>query len=601
MKRDIKGSAFLIAAGAVLCVWAALKASPYLGGGLPALVEGLEDISSEPFKIVWTGRSLRVTLCSLIIYAAAVTAAAEENRAKRPGTESGSARWGDPKELSRRYRSEDPSMNKIMTENVMIGLDARRHKRNLNTLVIGGSGAGKTRSYVIPNLLQPSKEGGCSFFVLDPKSEILRSVGGLLEKNGYRIRVLDLLNMEKSHSYNPLRYIETDNDVQRLVTNLFKSTQPKKAQAQDPFWDTSGMMLLSALIYYLHYMAPPEEQNFSMVMDLLRAGAIKSETQKQPTPLDKLFEELELKDPGHIAVKYYNSYHSGSPKTLMSIQITLAARLEKFNVEEFASLTVCDEMDLDRMGEEKTAIFAVIPDNDTSYNFLVSILYTQLFQQLFSCADGKYKGSLPVPVHLILDEFANVSLPHEFDKILSVMRSRNVFVSIILQNMAQLKALYEKEWESIAGNCDQLLYLGGNEQQTHEYISRMLGRETIVTESSTKSKGRSGSYSLSTHRAGRELLTPDEVRKLDNSDAIFFMRGEDPVIDRKYDVMRHPNVKYTETGGAAAYEYGRITGCSAVIELIDPKDAVCTEAKDIKTNYVLLSEADLSEKEENQK
>lgn len=288
-----------------------------------------------------------------------------------------------------------------------------------------------------------------SYVILDPKGEIVRDTGYLLEKSGYEVKVLDLINMEKSHCYNPFLYLKNDNDVQKLVTNLFKSTTPKGSASNDPFWDVAASMLLLALIFYLIYEAPMEEQNFAMVMELLRAGAVKEDDDDYVSPLDMLFNRLETRNPEHIALKYYRSYHSGSAKTLQSIQVTLASRLEKFNLESMAQLTQTDELDLPSLGEKKVALFAIIPDNDTSFNFLVSILYTQLFQQLFYLADYKYNGSLPQHVHFVMDEFANVSLPDDFDKILSVMRSREVSVSIILQNLAQLKALFEKQWESI--------------------------------------------------------------------------------------------------------------------------------------------------------
>ena len=285
-----------------------------------------------------------------------------------------------------------------------------------------------------------------------PKGENLRSTGWLLKKKKYRIRILDLVQMERSHCYNPFVYLRDDNDVQRLVTNLFKATTPKGSTSSDPFWDTAAQMLLLALIFYLKYEAPEDEQNFAMVMEMLRAGDVDEEDSKAMSALDTLFYDLRKTDPDHIALKYYDAYHSGSGKTLKSIQITLASRLEKFNLESVAGLTITDELDLWKLGEEKTALFAIIPDNDTSFNFLVSLLYTQIFQQLFEVADKKYGGSLPVHVQFLMDEFANVSLPDDFDKILSVMRSRGVSVSIILQNLAQLKALFEKQWESIVGN-----------------------------------------------------------------------------------------------------------------------------------------------------
>ena len=430
-----------------------------------------------------------------------------------------------------------------------MGLDGRKHRRNLNTVVIGGSGAGKSFNLAKPNLMQANT----SFVVLDPKGELVRDTGHLLEQKGYEVRVLDLLNMEKSFCYNPFVYLRDDNDVQRLVTNLFKSTTPKGSQSQDPFWDTAASMLLLALIFYLKYEAPEDEQNFPMVMEMLRAAEVREDDDCYQSPLDELFDRLEMKNPDHIAVKYYKDYHSGSAKTLKSIQITLAARLEKFNLSSLAALTATDELELPSLGEKKVALFALIPDNDTSFNFLVSILYTQLFQQLFYTADRKYGGSLPVHVHFCMDEFSNVSLPDDFDKILSVMRSRGVSVSIILQNMAQLKALFEKQWESIVGNCDEFLYLGGNEQSTHKYVSELLGKATIDTNTYGKSSGRSGSYSTNYQQTGRELLTPDEVRKLDNRYALLFIRGASPVMDEKYDLMHHPAISHSSLGGAAPY------------------------------------------------
>ena len=430
-----------------------------------------------------------------------------------------------------------------------------------------------------------------SFVILDPKGEILRDTGKLLEKKGYEIRVLDLISMEKSHCYNPFVYLQNDNDVQKLVTNLFKSTTPKGSQSQDPFWDTSASMLLLALVFYLRYEAPEEEQNFAMVMEMLRAGSIEDEEDTRPSPLDELFAELEMNNPDHIALKYYRSYHSGSAKTLKSIQITLAARLEKFNLESLASLTSADELDLPSMGEKKVALFALIPDNDSSFNFLVSILYTQLFQQLFYAADHIHGGSLPV--HFLMDEFANVSLPDDFDKILSVMRSRGVSVSIILQNLAQLKALFEKQWESIVGNCDEFLYLGGNEQSTHKYVSELLGKETIDTNTFGKSTGRSGNYSTNYQISGRELLTPDEVRMLDNQYAILFIRGERPIMDFKYDIMKHPNVALTTDGKASPYKHGEVTKDIASIAIWDIDPATLPEKEMEETNWELLSEEEM--------
>ena len=540
--------------GIIPVVWVALLIAPNIDGGLVGIINGLADISDNFYKVEICENSLKTVLFFLLVYGLSLAMYFTTRKNYRKREEYGSAKWGSARLVNKKYSDKDKFKNKLLTQNVAIGLDGRKHRRNLNTLVCGGSGAGKTRFYCKPNLMQCNT----SFVVLDPKGEMLRDEGNLLENEGYEIRVLDLINMEKSHCYNPFVYIKNDNDVQRLVTNLFKSTTPKGSQSSDPFWDTSSAMLLSSLIFYLWYEAPEDEQNFTMVMEMLRAGEVKEDDDMYLSPLDILFERLEARNPDHIAVKYYRDYHSGSAKTLKSIQITLASRLEKFNLKSLASLTITDELNLDMLGEKKMALFALIPDNDTSFNFIVSILYTQLFQQLFYVADHKYKGRLPVHVHFLMDEFANVSLPDDFDKILSVMRSREVSVSIILQNLAQLKSLFEKQWESIMGNCDEFLYLGGNEQNSHKMVSELIGKETMDYDTYGKSLGNSGSYSTNYQIGGRELMTPDEVRMLDNKYAILFIRGERPVKDLKYDILKHPRVVDTADGKGEIYEHDNI-------------------------------------------
>ena len=589
MKQDDKQSAVILSVIGILpVVWLALLIAPSVKGGLPEILPKLMTVFNNPFQIELCEDSLKTVLVLLLCYGFGIGIYFSTRRNYRRREEHGSAKWGDARAVNKKYCQTPKSENKLMTQNVSIGLNAKKHRRNLNTLVCGGSGAGKTRFYCKPNLMQCNS----SFVILDPKGEIVRDVGKLLEAKGYEIKVLDLISMEKSHCYNPFVYLQNDNDIQRLVTNLFKSTTPKGSQSNDPFWDTAASMLLLALVFYLHYEAPEDEQNFAMIMEMLRAGAIEDEEEPRPSPLDNLFSELEYENPDHIALKYYHSYHSGSAKTLKSIQITLAARLEKFNLESLASLTSTDELKLETLGEKKTALFALIPDNDTSFNFLVSILYTQLFQQLFYSADHIHGGSLPIPVHFLMDEFANVSLPDDFDKILSVMRSRSVSVSIILQNLAQLKALFEKQWESIVGNCDEFLYLGGNEQSTHKYVSELLGKSTIDTNTYGKSEGRSGSYSTNYQISGRELLTPDEVRMLDNRYAILFIRGERPVLDFKYDILKHPNVALTADGKAGVYEHGEVKSDVATIELLSFDKYKAPETEVAETNYELLSDED---------
>ncbi len=593
MKQDDKRTAVILSLIGIIPVgWLALKIAPSVGGGLAEILPGLMTVFNEPFRIELCEDSVKAVLVLLLCYGMGIGIYFSTRRNYRRREEHGSAKWGDANAVNKKYAQFPKSENKLMTQNVSIGLNAKKHRRNLNTLVCGGSGAGKTRFYCKPNLMQANT----SFVVLDPKGEIVRDVGKLLETKGYEIKVLDLISMEKSHCYNPFVYLRNDNDIQRLVTNLFKSTTPKGSQSNDPFWDTAASMLLLALVFYLHYEAPEDEQNFAMIMEMLRAGAIEDEEEPRPSPLDNLFSELEYENPEHIALKYYHSYHSGSAKTLKSIQITLAARLEKFNLESLASLTSTDELELETLGEKKTALFALIPDNDTSFNFLVSILYTQLFQQLFYSADHIHGGSLPIPVHFLMDEFANVSLPDDFDKILSVMRSRSVSVSIILQNLAQLKALFEKQWESIVGNCDEFLYLGGNEQSTHKYVSELLGKATIDTNTYGKSSGRSGNYSTNYQISGRELLTPDEVRLLDNQYAILFIRGERPVLDFKYDILKHPNVALTADGKAGVYRHGEVKSDVATIELFSFDKNKAPETEVAETNYELLSDEDFETK-----
>ena len=590
--NDRQAAVILSLIGIIPVVWLGLLIAPSVKGGLPEILTSLMNAMNAPFHIELCEDSVKAVLVLLLCYGMGVGIYFSTRRNYRRREEHGSAKWGTASAVNKKYAQQPKSENKLLTQNVAIGLNAKKHRRNLNTLVIGGSGAGKTRFFCKPNLMQCCRN---SYFVLDPKGEIVRDVGELLSQKEYEVRVLDLISMEKSHCYNPFVYLQSDNDIQRLVTNLFKATTPKGSQSNDPFWDTSASMLLSALVYYLHYEAPEDEQNFAMVMEMLRAGAIENEEDSRPTPLDYLFADLEMDRPDHIALKYYRSYHAGSAKTLKSIQITLAARLEKFNLESLAALTCTDELDLASMGEKKVALFAIIPDNDSSFNFLVSILYTQLFQQLFFSADHIHGGALPIPVHFLMDEFANVSLPDDFDKILSVMRSRGVSVSIILQNLAQLRALFEKQWESIVGNCDEFLYLGGNEQSTHKYVSELLGKSTIDTNTYGKSSGRSGNYSTNYQISGRELLTPDEVRMLDNQYAILFIRGERPVLDFKYDILKHPNVALTADGKAGVYQHGAVRSDIATIEVtyLDPKTLPDTEVPE--TDYVLLSDEDFDE------
>lgn len=590
--KEKQNNLLLYLFGIVPVIWLSLLVAPALNKGLPNLIKEFPKIMESPFSISLCNYTLKTTVLFLIIYIIIIIIYESTKKNYRKREEHGSAKWGDTVKVNKTYQQEPISNNKILTQNVCIGYDGRKHRRNLNTVVIGGSGAGKTRFYAKPNVLQANT----SLVILDPKGEIARDEGNALLSKGYVVKVLDLINMERSHCYNPFVYLKNDNDVQKMVTNLFKATTPKGSQSNDPFWDTAASMLLLALVFYLWYEAPKEEQNFPMVMEMLRAGEVKEDDDNYVSPLDILFNQLEMENPNHIALKYYRDYHSGSAKTLKSIQITLASRLEKFNLQSLADLTQTDELELETIGEKKTALFAIIPDNDTSFNFLVSMLYTQLFQQLFYTADHKYGGRLPVHVHFLMDEFANVSLPDDFDKILSVMRSREVSVSIILQNLAQLKTLFEKQWESIIGNCDEFLYLGGNEQSTHKYVSELLGKETIDLNTYGKSEGQSGSYSTNYQLNGRELLTPDEVRLLDNKYAILFIRGERPIYDLKYDILKHPNIDLSADGKGKKYVHGedKYSKATISIDLNDIKRATISEEENkILEEYDFISSEEI--------
>lgn len=576
--------------GIIPVVWLALLIAPHLSEGLPGLIANFGSIMNAPFNIQFCEDSARAVLVLLLAYGVGLGIYISNDRNYRRREEHGSARWGSAQAVNKKYADKNWPHNKILTQNVSIGMDGRKHRRNLNVLVCGGSGAGKTRFYAKPNLMNAD----CSYVVLDPKGEMLRDCGELLSKT-HEVKVIDLINMDKSHCYNPFVYLKTDNDIQRLVTNLFKNTTPKGSQSQDPFWDQAASMLLLALVFYLHYEAPEDEQNFPMVMEMIRAGEVREDMEDYRSPLDELFDRLEMKNPDHIALKYYRNYRSGSGKTLKSIQITLVARLEKFNLESLASITQTDELDLWSIGEKKTVIFACIPDNDSSFNFIVGMLYTQLFQQLYYQADQVHGGRLPIHVHFLMDEFANVALPDEFDKLLATMRSREISVSIIIQNMAQLKTLFEKQWESIVGNCDELLYLGGNEQSSHKYVSELLGKETIDTNTYGQSRGRNGSYSTNYQVSGRELMTPDEVRMLDNQYALLFVRGERPIKDFKYDILKHPNVRYTTDGGAPAYKHGEDTRSFATIQFSPEFIQQAEEMAVDDHNFVLFCEEELEE------
>ena len=542
-------------AGLPVIWWVAILLADAIqpGRNLFELMEVLTEKLNHPFQFHYTEYTIKSMLVCTLLYAAGIGIFYSSQKNYRRGEEHGSARWGDARQICKKYSQKPYSQNILLTQNFRISLDTHKHRRCLNILVVGGSGAGKSRGFALPNIMQCC----CSMVITDPKAELLRKTGGLLEKKGYEVRVFDLINPDTSFCYNPFEYVHDDKDVLRLISNLIQNTTPKGSQSSDPFWEKSETALLQALMLYLLHEAPPEEQNFAMIMEMLGSAQVKEEDEDYESPLDILFDRLEMRDPDSIAVKQYHIYKQAAGKTAKSILISVGVRLAAFNLPQIAKLTNTDELDLSSMGERKVALFCCIPDADTSLNYLVGMIYSQLFQTLYYMADRVHGGALPVPVNCIMDEFPNVSLPNEFEKILATCRSRSIYCSIIIQNMSQLKALFKDSWESLVGNCDEFLYLGGNEKETHKYVSELLGKETIDTNTYGQTKGKSGSYSTNFQQSGRVLLQPDEVRMLDNQNALLFIRGERPILDAKYDLMKHPNIRYTEDGGAGPFNYAK--------------------------------------------
>ena len=514
------------------------------------LMDAFSAATKNPFSLHWTTYTPKFIGIFLLLYGGAILFYYTGQKNTRPGEEHGSASWGSVRELDKKYRDKDAGKNVILTQHLQMSMNGKLHRRNLLQIIVGGSGSGKTRFLAKPNLMLAN----ASFIVTDPKGEMLRAVGNLFLEEGYVLRVFDLIDPSKSDCYNPFCYIRKDADVFKLIDNFIKNTTPKGAKANDPFWEKSETALDAALMLYLLHEAPVEDQNMETILYMIENGGAKEEDDDYQSPLDLLFEALEEEQPDHIAVRQYHIFKQAAGKTAKSILVSASVRLASFTLPEIQRITASDDMELGKLGERKQTIFCIIPDsNDASLNFLVGMLYTQAFQELYYQADKVHQGALPVPVRLMFDEFANVALPDGYARLQATMRSRNIMSTIILQNISQLKALFKDDWEGIIGNADSFIYLGGNEQSTHKYISELLGKETIDTRTSSQSKGRNGSFSQNFQQAGRELMTPDEVRRLDNKNAIILIRGEKPVIDEKYDILKHPNIHRTEDGGAPPY------------------------------------------------
>lgn len=539
---------------AILCLpvvyFAMVTASVYIPGeNIFALLERISTMVRRPDLLRWTAYTPRFLLVFLLLYGGGVLLYYADHENRRPGEEYGSAKWGNARELNKQY-ADQSGKNVILTKRVSIGLDGYKHRRNLNILVVGGSGSGKTRFFCKPGIMSVN----CSYLIVDPKGEMLRSTGYLLKDEGYDIKVFDLIHPRQSDGYNPFTYIRDDPDVLKLMDNLVKNTTPPKGASNDPFWEKAEIALDSALMLYLLYEAPVEEQNFEMLMFMLECARVMEEDEQYQSPLDLLFQTLEERDPSHIAVREYKVYKQAAGKTAKSILVTASVRLAAFIFPQYAAMMQTDEMDFASMGERKRAIFCVIPVNDGSMNYLVSMLLTQCFQQLYLRADEQYNGRLPMPVRVIQDEWANVAQPDSYPKVLATCRSYNIGINIIVQNIQSIKALYKDEWEGIIGNCDTLLFLGGgNEPTSLEFVSKLLGKETVHTRTRGQTKGRSGSSSVNFQQTGRDLMTPDEIRMLPTNDALLFIRGEKPVRDKKYNIKKHPNVRRTADGRAKPY------------------------------------------------
>ena len=466
----------------------------------------------------------------------------------RKGIEYGSARWGNAQDI-KPYIDPVFENNIILTQTERLTMNSRpkqpKYARNKNVLVIGGSGSGKTRFFVKPNLMQcTSKTYPTSFVVTDPKASIAVECGNMLLRYGYRIKIINTINFKKSMHYNPFAYIRSEKDILKLVNTIIANTKGEGEKSGEDFWVKAEKLYYCALIGYIWYEAPTEEQNFTTLLEMINASEAREDDEDFQNPVDLMFERLEEKDPEHFAVKQYRKYKLAAGKTAKSILISCGARLAPFDIKELRELMETDEMELDTIGDRKTALFVIISDTDDTFNFVVSILYTQLFNLLCDKADDVYNGRLPVHVRCLLDEFANIGQIPRFDKLIATIRSREISASIILQSQSQLKAIYKDNADTIVGNCDTTLFLGGKEKTTLKEMSEILGKETIDSFNTSENRGREKSYGLNFQKLGKELMTQDELAVMDGGKCILQLRGVRPFFSDKYDITKHPNYKY---------------------------------------------------------
>ena len=528
-------------------------------GDIVLILNKFNAAIKNPFGHYYNANTLRAVIYGSLIYGMAVLMYVTSRRNLMHGKEYGTARFADIRMVNKALADKDESKNRILSNNVRMSTDTSVTGLNNNMLVIGGSGAGKTFFIVKPNIMQMMLNN--SFIATDPKGEIARATANMLKKNGYNVKVLNLIDMAKSDGYNPFRYIREENDVVKLVTNIISNTTPKETAPTDPFWEKSESMFLQALFYYVWLEMPPNRKNFQSVLDLLSEAEVdaKGNDSKLTKKMKQLAKTSKLKQ-NHPAYKQYMKVIRGAGDTVRSIIISANSRLALLENPQILRILSKDDLHLEELGigvngdkHTRTALFCIIPDSDKSYNFIVGMLYTQLFQELYFQADFKNDGKLPIQVTLMMDEFANVALPDDFCSLLSTMRSRRISSIIIIQNLAQIKALFKDTWETITGNCDTLVYLGGNEKSTHQYISEMLGKSTIDKRSTGETRGVHGSASRNYDVLGRELMTPDEVRNMSNKKCLIFIKGFNPIFDDKYIPFRHKNFSQTEDGGGKAY------------------------------------------------
>ena len=525
-----------------LVLWlAAIAAYAYEDGmNLFQWMGRFSQVLERPFAIGWTPYTLKCMLGSLLLYGCGIALYYSSRENRRPGEEYGSAKWGNPKELNRKYMDhQHKDANIILTQRVRLGMDGYITQRNMNVLVVGGSGSGKTRFFCKPNIYSAN----CSYLITDPKGELLRAAGALLAAQGYEVRVFNLIDPSQSDGYNPFSYIHSEKDVLTLIDNLIKNTTPRNASSNDPFWEKAEIALDSALMLYLVSEAPPEEQNFEMLIYMMNFAEVREEDDQYRSPLDMLFRALEEEQPNHVAVKQYKAFKQAAGKTAKSILISCGARLAPFDIAELRELMSYDEMELDTIGDRKTALFVIISDTDDTFNFVVAIMYSQLFNLLCDKADDVYNGRLPVHVRCLLDEFANIGQIPKFDKLIATIRSREISASIILQSQSQLKTIYKDAADTITGNCDCTLFLGGKEKSTLKEISEVLGKETIDLYNTSETRSNNNSYGLNYQKTGKELMSQDEIAVMDGAKCILQLRGVRPFLSNKYDITKHPKYR----------------------------------------------------------